>query len=60
MKRLAFAVPGDLNTPTGGYTYDRRIIAELRTLGWRIDVIELQGDFPRPSIEAKAEALTRL
>ena len=52
MKGLAFAVPGDLATPTGGYAYDRRIIAELKTLGWTIDVIDLGEGYPRPDATA--------
>ena len=60
VKRIVFAVPGDLDTPTGGYVYDRRMIAELRRLGFTIDVINLGDDFPWPSRETRAAALAAL
>jgi glycosyltransferase involved in cell wall biosynthesis len=34
----AFIVPGDLDTRTGGYIYDKRIVSGLRDRGWCIDV----------------------
>jgi glycosyltransferase involved in cell wall biosynthesis len=46
VKRAVFAVPGDLDTPTGGYVYDRRIVEELRGLGWAVDVLNLGEGFP--------------
>jgi glycosyltransferase involved in cell wall biosynthesis len=57
---LAFAVPGDLATPTGGYRYDRRIIQELRELGWHVEVADIGGEFPFPSSAQRATALARL
>jgi glycosyltransferase involved in cell wall biosynthesis len=57
---LAFAVPGDLATPTGGYRYDRRIIQELRRLGWHVDVANIGDSFPFPSIAQRATALAIL
>ena len=58
--QVVFAVPGDLATPTGGYAYDRRIIAELRGLGWDVEVLDLGDGFPRPRPQVRADALARL
>ncbi len=60
MKRLAFAVPGDLRTPTGGYAYDRRVIDELRALGWQVQICDLGGGYPRPGAAGIADAATML
>jgi glycosyltransferase involved in cell wall biosynthesis len=57
---LVFAVPGDLSTPTGGYAYDRRMIAELERFAASIAVLDLGEGFPRPDPAVRAAALTRL
>ena len=59
-KRVAFAIPGDLETRTGGYAYDRRILAELRRLGWQVDVVGLGDGFPMPNDQQVAEATRQL
>ncbi len=61
--RWCFLVPGDWNLPTGGYTYDRRIVEGLRNAGHTIDVHELPGEWPHPSesdLAATARSLARL
>lgn len=49
MPDLTFAVPGGLNLPTGGATYDRKVAEALRTMGWRMDVLDWPGSFPFPN-----------
>ena len=60
VRRLAFAVPGDLATLTGGYVYDRRMITELEHLGWHVDIVALGDGFPWPSDETRGAAQARL
>ena len=63
MQQLIFVYPGDLNSPTGGYAYDRRIIAGLKSLGWEIQLIGLGDDYPFPTpaqVEEAKEQLQRL
>lgn len=60
MPCLYFAYPGDLETPTGGYGYDRRILDGLRALGWRVELVPLGDGFPFPSAETLARAGGRL
>ncbi|MEM6664957.1 MAG: glycosyltransferase family 4 protein [Pseudomonadota bacterium] len=44
-----FAVPGSLETPTGGYRYDREIVEGLRRRDLNIKVLDLGATFPFPS-----------
>jgi glycosyltransferase involved in cell wall biosynthesis len=60
VKELAFAVPGELNTPTGGYVYDRRIVQELRKSGWTVEVVNLGNGFPHATAEQREAAAARL
>ncbi len=45
-KVLHFIHPGAIDSPTGGSLYDKRVIGELRRIGWRVDLHELPGRFP--------------
>jgi glycosyltransferase involved in cell wall biosynthesis len=53
---VVLIVPGSLGTRSGGYGYDRRVVAGLRDRGWRVDVRELDRTFPFPRAEALADA----
>ena len=60
VRRIAFAVPGDLAAPTGGYAYDQRLIAELKQIGWQVDLVNLGDGFPWPSKQTRKTAEARL
>ena len=60
MKRAAFALPGDIETLTGGYIYDRHLVDGLRARGWGVDVLSFGTSFPNPSAEDQADAGAQL
>jgi glycosyltransferase involved in cell wall biosynthesis len=46
---VAFLIPGDLSLPTGGYGYDRRVLARLPAYGIDVAHVQVPGDYPFPS-----------
>ncbi|HJK99745.1 MAG TPA: glycosyltransferase, partial [Polyangiaceae bacterium LLY-WYZ-14_1] len=57
---VTFVVPGALDTPTGGFAYDRRIIEGLRRRGRPVEALRWEGAFPRPGPAAEARAAAEL
>ncbi len=56
----AFAIPGDIDTLTGGYIYERRLLEGLREIGHDVRHIELGASFPDPTPADMADAVERL
>lgn len=58
-----FAIPGDLRLPTGGYAYDRKLLALLPEHGIRVRHLELPHGYPDPSardLDASAKAFAEV
>ncbi len=53
---VALIVPAPFDTVSGGYRYDRRMVAGLAALGHRVRVVELAGRHPLPDEAAEAAA----
>jgi glycosyltransferase involved in cell wall biosynthesis len=55
MAPVAFLIPGDLELPTGGYVYDRRMLSLLPAHGVDARHVALPGSFPFPTTDDLAE-----
>lgn len=49
MVQVAFAIPGDITLPTGGYAYDRRVLELLPALGIDVRHLVLPSAYPQPT-----------
>jgi glycosyltransferase involved in cell wall biosynthesis len=57
---LAFCIPGDITLPTGGYRYDREVLARLASHGVAAQHVMLEGHWPHPSAQDIAIATAQL
>lgn len=58
--KAVLAVPGDINTVTGGYIYDRRVLEGLRALGYDMTLTALPASLPDPTAADMTTAFARL
>jgi glycosyltransferase involved in cell wall biosynthesis len=54
MTEAVFAIPGDIDLRTGGYAYDRRVLALLPRFGVAVRHLALPGGYPAPAPEELA------
>jgi glycosyltransferase involved in cell wall biosynthesis len=57
MSDIYFVIPGDINTLTGGYAYDRELISGLTDVGYSLHPIQLYASFPFPDARALDHAV---
>ncbi len=63
MKSVHFLIPGNPDTRTGGYLYDRQIMQGLTDRGWSVTLQRLDDSFPTPTpaaMQAAAAVLAAL
>jgi len=55
-KTVTFAVPGSIETLTGGFLYDKAIVTGLRACGWSVNVLDIGTGFPCPAETVRVRA----
>jgi glycosyltransferase involved in cell wall biosynthesis len=58
--RAAFAIPGDPERRSGGFLYERRLLAALRDAGIRVPLLRMSDAFPDPDPDDIEETLAAL
>jgi glycosyltransferase involved in cell wall biosynthesis len=57
---VAFCIPGDIDLPTGGYRYDREVLARLSRHGIEARHVGLGAGFPHPTRDDVSRACAAL
>lgn len=60
MVAAIFAIPGDITLPTGGYAYDREVLARLPAAGVEVTHLALPGGYPNPSVQDLTQTLAQI
>ena len=53
MQRIEFLIPGNVETLTGGYEYDRRVAAAMRNAGRAVTVTQIGIDTGSPKVQTQ-------
>jgi glycosyltransferase involved in cell wall biosynthesis len=57
---VVFIIPGNINTDTGGYHYNRRLLSELRAGGRDVTHLALGPSYPNPTAGDASDAAEKL
>lgn len=60
LRPAAFAIPGDIDTVTGGYIYERRLLESLRAQGREVAHLRIGASFPDPTPGDMADLIAQL
>lgn len=60
MRPIAFVIPGDLSLPTGGYGYDRQVLARAAARGVAMVHVPIPGGYPFPDADVLSESARRI
>ncbi|MFJ8357774.1 glycosyltransferase family 4 protein [Streptomyces sp. NPDC093984] len=58
LRTVHFVMPGGVDdpaTPSGGNAFDRRVCLDLPGFGWQVERHLVEGSWPRPGAQARAE-----